>query len=552
MVRIPAMTLLDRRAATRRRAFLPALGLLGLFGSVGLAQTTPPAPPPAPAPPRPGAPDRAGLLERVAALERQAREFDELRYRIGLAQDELVAASEAAEAFARGKTKDDFADPKVRREAELLTLAHQAAKEAYEGLTQGAARGRYVSLREKVVGGHRATLSELDRALARPDAGSPAVAPGGDLELRLARARLLAGLGRFGAARADVEAALLVAPEDPRVLGLLGMCLVDDDRMDEAAALFARACALDPTDERRAYLAIARYCTNDFAGARAARDEIADPKALPPSLRVRSAWWLTDGELERVEALWAREVRWRQAAAALEAPAGDAPPPGEAPAPGGAPPVGPDAPAPADPVVGEPAPGPDGARSEPGVGPGLPRVELVTARGRVVLELFEDTAPNAVAGLLELVGAGFYDGLAWHRVVPNYLAQTGDPTTRKAPAAPDAAPTGPPGPAAAPDAPGGRDDRGPGWRLVDDPVPEGGPRGLFRGTVALVRTEQPHSAGSQLFVLVMPAPAVDAHHLAVGRVLEGQGVVDRLEEGDRIERARVLRRRDHAYRVEKR
>src|SRR5690606_32373734 len=111
------------------------------------------------------------------------------------------------------------------------------------------------------------------------------------------------------------------------------------------------------------------------------------------------------------------------------------------------------------------------------------------------------------------------------------LVQTGDPAAR-------------PGAPATPGAP-----HDPGWRLVDDPAPRDPARARahFRGTVPLVREDAPDSAGSQLFVTLMPAADFDGQHVPVGRVVEGQAVVDRLREGDVIERARVVARREHPY-----
>ncbi len=418
---------------------------------------------------------RDAVLARARAYEEDDAKFNLLRLQIVRAQERLHAAREAVSAFRLGKTPADLADPALRGQAERLALEAQAAGEAYEALATGAGRARYVTARDRLAKALPPLLTDLDRALESGD----------DLELRLARGELLAGKGRFDDARRDAEAALRAAPEDPRVLGLLARCLVTENRFDEAEALFRHACAEAPTDERRAYHAITLYCLNRFAEARAARDAIAEPTELPAALQVRCTWWLTDGELDRAEAAWSREA----AARAEEARKGD-----------------------------------------------LPRVELVTSRGTIVLELFEDHAPNAVAGLIELVDAGFYDGLPFHRVVPNLLVQTGDPAAR-------------PG---APTTPGAPHD--PGWRLVDDPAPRdpSRARGHFRGTVSLVREEVPDSAGSQLFITLMPAPDFDGQHVPVGRVLEGQAVVDRLREGDRIEQARVALRRDHDYRARKR
>lgn len=416
---------------------------------------------------------RDALLARARELDADDRRFNLLRLELMRAQERLHEARQAVAAFREGKTAADLADPSLRRAAERLALEAQAAGEAYEGLAAGAGRARFVSLRDRLAKALPPLLADLDRALAAGD----------DLELHLARGGILAGKGRFQEARRDAEAAIRSAPEDPRALGLLAMCLVTENRFDEAEALFRGACERAPTDERRAYHAITLYCLNRFAEARAVRDQIARPTELPAALQVRCTWWLTDGELGRVDAAWAREA----AARAEEAKKDD-----------------------------------------------LPRVELVTSRGTITLELFEDHAPNAVAGLLELVEAGFYDGLPWHRAVPNLLAQTGDPATR---------------PGAPADAP-----HDPGWRLVDDPAPRDPARARahFRGTVSLVREDAPDSAGSQLFITLMPSPSFDGQHVPVGRVVEGQAVADRLREGDRVERARVLRRRDHPYAPRKR
>lgn len=412
------------------------------------------------------------LLERARAFDLADRRFNLMRLELGRAQERLQLAHEAADAFRQGKTPASLSDPAVRRQAELLALEAQAAQEAYEALGTGAARARFVSLRDQLARGFGGLMEELQRALAAQD----------DPQLRLARGELLVARGRFEDARRDAEVAFRERPQDPRALGLLAMCLVTDNRLEEAAALFEQACALEPTDERRAYHAIALYCLNRFAEARAARDLIARPKELPAGLQVRCAWWLTDGELDRATAAWTREEALRREEAAKD---------------------------------------------------DLPRVELVTSRGAIVLELFEDQAPNAVAGLVELVDAGFYDGLPWHRVVPNLLAQTGDPARREG-AAPDA-----------------RHDAG--WRLKDDPLARDPARARahFRGTASLVCEDSPHTAGSQLFITVLPSSTFDGHHIAVGRVVSGQGVVDQLREGDRVERARVVRRRDHPYAAER-
>ena len=59
----------------------------------------------------------------------------------------------------------------------------------------------------------------------------------------------------------------------------------------------------------------------------------------------------------------------------------------------------------------------------------MPRVEILTYKGRIVVELFENEAPNTVANFIDLVQKGFYDGIAFHRVIPNFMTQGGDPNT---------------------------------------------------------------------------------------------------------------------------
>ncbi len=418
--------------------------------------------PPAPEP-EASAEEREALLARARAVAVDDEAYNRLRYELVKLQERLALIEDQAMAFREGKTVEDASRPEVRREAERLMAEMQTARAAFEEQVTGAPRARYVALRDKLSKAFGELVRDLDTTLDK--------APG-DVTLRLVRGRLLADKGRFDEARRDAEKAIRARPDDPDALGLLGMALVVDNRFDEAAALFERAVERGPTDERKAYQAIGRYCTNRFAEARAARDSIQAPDALPVTLRMRCAWWLTDGELERVSTLWAREATARAAEAAKD---------------------------------------------------DLPRVELVTPRGRVVLELFEDHAPNAVAGVVELVEAGFYDGLPFHRVVPNLGATTG------------VAPVG--------------SRTGPAMAFADDvaAIASGTARGHFRGTVSLARTGAANSATGELQLVVMPAASLDGRHEPIGRVVEGQAVVDALRQGDVVERARVVRKRDHPY-----
>jgi cyclophilin family peptidyl-prolyl cis-trans isomerase len=141
--------------------------------------------------------------------------------------------------------------------------------------------------------------------------------------------------------------------------------------------------------------------------------------------------------------------------------------------------------------------------------PPRPRVELQTSRGVFVIEGLADVAPLHVASLLALVDRGFYDGLTIHRVVPGFVVQGGDP-------------------------------RGDGWggpefQLRDEisRVP------LERGMVGMAKAGK-DTGGSQFFVTLAPTPHLDGNYTVYGRIVQGMEVVDQLEIGDRIERARRL------------
>ncbi len=157
----------------------------------------------------------------------------------------------------------------------------------------------------------------------------------------------------------------------------------------------------------------------------------------------------------------------------------------------------------------------------------LPRVELITARGRIVVELFENEAPNTVANFISLVEAGFYDGTKFHRVIQNFMAQGGDPNTK-----PGA--TGIPG------------QGGPGYRIPDEHTRQGA-RNHFAGSLAMAKTDAPHTAGSGFFLTHEPTPDLNGKHTVFGRILEGLDVARGLKINDLLVSAIVLRKRDHEY-----
>jgi cyclophilin family peptidyl-prolyl cis-trans isomerase len=138
----------------------------------------------------------------------------------------------------------------------------------------------------------------------------------------------------------------------------------------------------------------------------------------------------------------------------------------------------------------------------------LPRVELVTERGTVTLELFAGDAPLTVRNFVQLARAGFYSNTRFHRVVPNFVAQDGDPR--------------------------GDGNGGPGYAIRD----ELNRRRYERGTVGMALSG-PDTGGSQYFLTLSRQPHLDGHYTVFGRVASGESVVDALVQGNRIIEVRV-------------
>jgi len=161
-----------------------------------------------------------------------------------------------------------------------------------------------------------------------------------------------------------------------------------------------------------------------------------------------------------------------------------------------------------------------------------PRVKIVTSKGEIVVELFEDDAPNAVANFISLVEKGFYDGTPFHRVIGGFMAQGGDPT--------------------------GTGKGGPG-HVIDCECDLPGARKHFLGSLSMAHAGK-NTGGSQFFLTFRPTEHLDGRHTVFGRVIEGFSVLPKLARTqgedeqpnpavrpDGIVKATVLRKRDHAY-----
>jgi peptidylprolyl isomerase len=128
---------------------------------------------------------------------------------------------------------------------------------------------------------------------------------------------------------------------------------------------------------------------------------------------------------------------------------------------------------------------------------------LDTAHGRVVIELRPDLAPKNVERIKELTREGFYDGIVFHRVIEDFMAQTGDPTG-----------TGR----------GGSDKPDLPAEFSNEP--------FVRGTLGMARTSDPNSANSQFFINYAPTPHLNGQYTVWGQVVEGMELVDQIAQGE--------------------
>ena len=128
---------------------------------------------------------------------------------------------------------------------------------------------------------------------------------------------------------------------------------------------------------------------------------------------------------------------------------------------------------------------------------------------KMVAELYPEIAPNTVNNFISLVKKGFYDGTIFHRVIPGFMIQGGDPQ--------------------------GTGTGGPGYTIKGEFSGNGFKNDLKhdRGILSMARTMAPNSAGSQFFVMVAPAPHLDGQYAAFGKVIEGMETADAVVYTDR-------------------
>ena len=119
-------------------------------------------------------------------------------------------------------------------------------------------------------------------------------------------------------------------------------------------------------------------------------------------------------------------------------------------------------------------------------------------------ELYPEIAPITVANFERLVNDGFYDGVIFHRVIPHFMIQGGDPT--------------------------GTGMGGPGWNIKGEFAANGVPNDLKHtaGVLSMARAMDPNSAGSQFFIMVDDAPHLDGQYAAFGCLIEGLDVARKI------------------------
>ncbi len=146
------------------------------------------------------------------------------------------------------------------------------------------------------------------------------------------------------------------------------------------------------------------------------------------------------------------------------------------------------------------------------------RATLKTSKGDIQLGLFADKAPLTVANFLNLASRGYYDGIKFHRVIPDFMIQGGDPA--------------------------GTGAGGPGYEFEDEFAPS--LKHELPGRLSMAN-RGPRTNGSQFFITHVPTPWLDGKHAIFGEVTDGQAVVDAIRQGDAIASIQILDSTDELF-----
>jgi peptidyl-prolyl cis-trans isomerase B (cyclophilin B) len=151
----------------------------------------------------------------------------------------------------------------------------------------------------------------------------------------------------------------------------------------------------------------------------------------------------------------------------------------------------------------------------------MKKATIVTSRGTVVAELFDAEAPNTVANFEKLANSGFYDGTHFHRVIPDFVVQGGDPYSKGGEHAKGPVGTG-----------------GPGWKIKCET--KGNPHKHKLGALSMAHAGK-DTGGSQFFMVLSEASTrhLDGVHTVFGQITEGLDVLTQIRQNDELTSARV-------------
>ncbi len=164
-----------------------------------------------------------------------------------------------------------------------------------------------------------------------------------------------------------------------------------------------------------------------------------------------------------------------------------------------------------------PAPAPAAPAAAPEAAPAVPavlsdiRIVMKTTKGDIEAKIFAAKVPLTAANFLNLAKTGYYDGLTFHRVIPEFMIQGGDPR--------------------------GTGTGGPGYQFADEfhPTLRHSKSGMFS-----MANSGPGTNGSQFFITHVPTPWLDRKHSIFGEVTKGMGVVNQIAKGDKITKIEIL------------
>ncbi|MCA9477598.1 MAG: peptidylprolyl isomerase [Nanoarchaeota archaeon] len=138
-------------------------------------------------------------------------------------------------------------------------------------------------------------------------------------------------------------------------------------------------------------------------------------------------------------------------------------------------------------------------------------VQIDTNKGVIIAEIYEEQVPVTAKNFLDLVRSGFYDGLTFHRYVPGFVIQGGDPDG---------------------------DGTGGSGTTIPLEIVEGLKHD--KGVLAMARSSDPNSASSQFYITLEAAPHLDGSYAIFGRVVQGMDVVENLRQGDVMQRVFII------------